>query len=148
MDFIKIRIVNALGKIDQDYGKTVNEMFNLISPKFSLHQNTWRPYIDIYEDSEEIIILADIAGVNTEDLRIEIDHRTVKLYGIREDKPLVRGARYRVAEIPCGYFERTVNLPVPIDTEQAEAFYKNGLLQLRMAKLPLTKAYKIQIRNI
>lgn len=148
MNLIKIRIADALGQMDQEFERTVNEMFNLINPKFSLYQNTWRPQIDIYENMEDIVLLVDIAGVKTENLHIEINHKTVKICGHRGDKPLGSGARYRLAEIPSGYFERIVNLPMSIDTNRVEAVYKDGLLQLTMGKLPLNTAYKIPVRNI
>lgn len=147
MDFIKIRIGDVLEKMDEDFGKTVDDMFNLINPKFNLHQNIWRPSVDIFEDAREIVVVVDIAGVKTENLHIELDHRTLKIHGIRREKPLAGGARYRLAEIPSGYFERTINLPVPIDTDNADATYKDGLLQLTMAKLPLNRAFKIHISN-
>ncbi|MBN1382156.1 MAG: Hsp20/alpha crystallin family protein [Deltaproteobacteria bacterium] len=148
MNLIKIRIADALDQIDQEFEKTVHEMFNLINPKFSLYQNAWRPQIDIYENTEIIFLLVDIAGVKNENLHIEINHKTVKIYGNRSEKPLGSEVRYRLAEIPSGYFERTVNLPASIDTNQIEAVYKDGLLQLTMAKLPLNRAYKVPVRNI
>jgi HSP20 family protein len=148
MNIIKIRIANVLETADREIERTIDEMFHLINPKFSLHQNTWRPQIDIYENTEEIIILVDIACVKTENLHVEIDQRTVKIYGIRGMNAHVSGARYRLAEIPTGYFERSVNLPASIDTQHVEATYKEGLLHLTLAKRPMNKAHKIPINNI
>jgi len=148
MNLIKIRIADALGTMDREIERTLDEMFHLANPKFSLNQNTWRPQIDIYENTEEIIILVDIAGVETDNLHIEIDQRTVKIYGIRGTNIQSSGARYRLAEIPTGYFERSVSLPASIDTQRVEATYKDGLLHLRMAKRPLNRAYKIPINNV
>jgi HSP20 family protein len=148
MDLIKIRITDALDAVDREFERTIDAMFHLINPKFNLQQNTWRPAIDIYEHTDSLIVLVEIAGVDSENLHVEIDQRAVKVYGIRGDQALRGDARYRLAEIACGYFERTINLPVPVDTNQAEASYKDGLLQLKMAKRPLNRAYKIPITHV
>jgi HSP20 family protein len=148
MNLIKIRISDALDTMDREIERTIDEMFNLVNPKFSLRQNMWRPQIDIYENAEEVIILADIAGVKTENLHVEVDQSTVKIYGHRGTNAQTSGARYRLAEIPTGYFERSVSLPASIDTQRVEATYRDGLLHLILTKRPLNRAYKIPINNV
>ena len=78
---------------------------------------------------------------------MEIGRKTVKISGRRRIRPLSENARYRLVEIPYGYFERAIVLPVPIDTESVDATYTDGLLQIRMAKLPLDKTRKIPVQN-
>jgi HSP20 family protein len=50
-------------------------------------------------------------------------------------------------EIPYGYFERSLVLPAPIDADQVDATYVDGLLQIRMAKLPLDEIRRIHVQN-
>ena len=71
----------------------------------------------------------------------------MKISGTREGGPREEDARYRLAEIPCGYFERTLSLPVLIDTETAAAVYRDGLLEIRLAKRPLDRIHKISIQG-
>jgi len=82
-----------------------------------------------------------------EDMQVEIGRKTVKMSGRRRIRPLSEDARYRLVEIPYGYFERSLVLPAPIDADQVDATYIDGLLQIRMAKLPLDKTRKIHVQN-
>ena len=78
---------------------------------------------------------------------MEIGRKTVKISGRRRIRPLSENARYRLVEIPYGYFERSIVLPAPIDAERVDATYVDGLLQIRMEKLPLDKSRKIPVQN-
>jgi HSP20 family protein len=102
--------------------------------------------VDIYESPDEIMIVTDIAGVKTEDLYVEVHRRVLRIYGKRVP-PAGGNTRYHLAEIPYGYFERNLSLPLPIDTESIKATYADGLLQIRMAKLPLNRVRKISIQE-
>ena len=134
MNYIRIRFGEDLPDIDAQFQKTVNEMFSLINPLFLHRQNVWHPQIDIYEQEDEIIVLAEMSGVRSEDIDVILGRTSIKIYGIRK-KPLPTDQmRYRLAEIHYGNFERTVSLPAPIDTEHVTATCTDGLLQIRLPK--------------
>ena len=116
-----------------------------VRPRFSFSRQQWRPQIDIYETRGEIVILAEIAGVPPEKIHLEIGPRRVKISGLREGGPREENGHYRLAEIARGPFERTLALPVPVDTETAEASCRDGLLEIRLAKRPLDRVQKINI---
>ena len=78
---------------------------------------------------------------------MEINTRAVKIYGYRTEIPRVENSTYRLAEIQYGKFERILFLPAPIDTDKVIATYLNGLLQLRLAKLPSDRTYRIPIAD-
>ncbi|MBA4398235.1 MAG: heat-shock protein Hsp20, partial [Syntrophus sp. (in: bacteria)] len=125
----------------------IDEMFNLINPRYNACHRIWRPQMDIYESPGEIILVVEIAGAKREDLHVEIGRKTVKISGRRRIRPLSEDARYRLVEIPYGYFERSLVLPAPVDAGQVDATYVDGLLQIRMAKLPIETTRKIHIQN-
>ena len=110
-------------------------MFRSLNPVFTLSERLWKPQMDIYETGEEIIILAETAGVKKEDLEIEISNRAVKISGKRTLAQRVDGAVYRLAEIQYGSFERLLFLPALIDTENVSASYLCGMLQIRLSKI-------------
>ena len=97
--------------------------------------------MDIYETREEIVVIAEIAGIQSEGIDLEISPRSIKISGKRsvmfinrEMFPEKESGRYCLAEIPSGHFERTVSLPAPIDTATAETSYSGGLLKMRFIK--------------
>ncbi|MDA8127030.1 MAG: Hsp20/alpha crystallin family protein [Deltaproteobacteria bacterium] len=147
MDYIKIRFVESTPGVESEFRSTVDELLRLANPRFTLARHRWRPQIDIYETTEEIIIRSEIAGVRREEIQLEIAPGTVTISGIREGGAREDDARYHLAEISCGYFERTLALPARIDTETAGATYRDGLLEIRLAKRPLDSIRRIQIHK-
>jgi HSP20 family protein len=140
MDYIKIRFGDDLDEFDCDLEKTVQGMFRSMSPGFRLTRRSWRPQMDIYETPEEIVILAEVAGVRREDLDVEINNRAIKLSGHRHPPgPRVDNATYRLAEIQYGRFERMLLLPAPVDPEKVTAVADNGFLTVRLPKKPLER---------
>jgi HSP20 family protein len=147
MDYIKITFVDKVESVESEFRRSVDEMLQAASPRFTLSRHRWRPQIDIYETAEEIIIQAEVAGVAPEAIRLEIAPRFVKVSGTREGGARDDDARYHLAEIPCGYFERTLSLPALIHTETAAASCRDGVLEIRLAKRPLDRVQRIIIQG-
>jgi HSP20 family protein len=147
MNCIKIRFINNPEDVESEFRRSVEEMVRAAQPRFTLSRQRWRPQIDIYETRKEIIILAEISGVPREEIHLEIGPRTVKITGTREGGPRGEDAHYRLAEIPCGRFERNIALPVPIDIETVRAVCRDGILEIRLAMRPLDRVYKINIQG-
>jgi len=145
MDYIKIRFTKDFDQLDSTFEKTVEDLFRTINPMFTIAEQKWKPQMDMYETPDEIIIMGEIAGVNKEDLELEISSKAVRVQGIRSQFPRIDNAKYRLAEIQYGKFERVLYLPSPIDTEVVSASYTNGFLQVRLAKLELDKTFKVPI---
>jgi len=145
MDYIKIRFTKDFDHLDSTFEKTVEDLFRTINPMFTIAEQKWKPQMDMYETPDEIIIMGEIAGVNKEDLELEISSKAVKIQGKRSQFPRIDNVKYRLAEIQYGKFERVLYLPSPIDPEVVSASYSNGFLQVRLAKLELDKTFKVPI---
>lgn len=147
MDYIKIRFGSDFEQLTSSIEKTFEEIFRPrpASPMFASAECTWTPPMDIYETPEEIIVRAEIAGVDKENLEVEINSKAVRFYGKRSQLTRVQNATYRLAEIQYGKFERILFLPVTIDTEAVTSSYTNGFLELRLTKLQREKTIKIPI---
>ncbi len=147
MEYIKIRFGKDLGHMHSRLQRTIDEMFRQVNPMLVLPQQTWRPQMDMYETPEEIIIVGGISGVDKEDLEVELDHKAVKITGVRREIAPVSGMRYHLAEITYGRFERILLLPVPINPEEVQASYTNGLLKITMAKRPREQVRQIPVEG-
>jgi HSP20 family protein len=149
MEYIKIRFVDYPEGGESELRKTLDEMLRGVSPRFTLSRHGWRPHVDIYETEEEVVVLAEIAGLQREEIDLEVGPRTVKIFGVRGGGPRGEDARYRLAEIPCGRFERNLALPSLIDTGTAVARYRDGLLEIRLGKrsTDLGRVHKINIQG-
>jgi len=146
MEYIKIRLLDDLGLMGSKFEKTVDEMFRSVSTGFTLADRTWKPPMDMNETPEEVIIVAEVPGVDKDDLEVEISSKAVRIKGNRYARHCSGNATYRLAELQYGSFERILFLPAPIDPEIVSAAYQNGLLEIRLAKQPPEKAHKIPIQ--
>ena len=136
MDYIKIRFGSDFDNIGSRIEKTIEGIFRArpVSPMFSSKEHTWMPQMDIYETSEQIIIRAEIAGVDKENLGVEISSKAIRIFGNRKEIPRIVNATYRLAEIQYGKFERVLYFPSPVDPEVVQSSYYSGFLEIRLAK--------------
>jgi HSP20 family protein len=114
---------------------------------FACKDCSWVPQMDIYETKEEVFIWAELAGVEKENLEVEINSKAVRIFGVRREAPKEPRGTYRLAEIRYGKFERVLYLPSPVDTEVVSSAFVNGLLSIRVAKLAVHKTHKIPIQD-
>lgn len=149
MDYIKIRFGSDFDPISSRIEKTIEDIFRPrpISPMFSSREHCWTPQMDIYDSPQQIIVRAELAGVDKEDLEIEINSKAVRIHGYRRELPRVPESSYRLAEIQYGRFERVVYLPAPVDTEVISSSYLNGFLELHLAKRPQDQTFSVPITD-
>jgi HSP20 family protein len=145
MEYIKIRFGDDWGRLGSGFERTLDSIFRSANPTFADCDQPWTPQMDVYETPEEFHIVAEIAGVDKDDMDVEINNKAVKISGRRPPLPRLAEASYRLAEIQYGDFERVIYLPTAIDPEVVSATYTNGFLQLRLAKALPAKPRRIPI---
>lgn len=102
--------------------------------------------IDVYQTPEEIVVESTIAGVDPENLDIDITPEAVTIRGKREKEKKVAEENYFYQECYWGKFSRSVILPQEINPEESTATLKNGVLTVRMPKLKIQKTKKVKVR--
>jgi HSP20 family protein len=145
MEYIKIRFGDDIDKIGSRFEETIEDMFRSMGPVFSLRERTWKPSMDVYETEDEIILLAEVAGVSKDFLDIEVNSKAIKISGNRNEIPKMESCKYRLAEIQYGIFERILILPAFIDPDRVDATFNDGLLKIRLIKKPFERTIKIPI---
>lgn len=104
------------------------------------------PYVDIYEEGDETIILADMPGVDEKSIDIDLDKNVLTITGTVE--PAQReGYRLAYAEYEVGDFQRSFTLSCPIDVNKTEAHITNGVLRLILPKAEEAKPRKISVKT-
>jgi HSP20 family molecular chaperone IbpA len=107
-------------------------------------RDTVAPRVDIYENTDEFLIVVDLPGVSHEKLRIDLDRGQLSLHAQREVS-LGRGEAI-VAEFGPRQYQRVFALPRGIDTERVAAELKNGVLTLRLPKSASLKPRRIEVK--
>lgn len=106
---------------------------------------TYRPNVDILEGQEELVVLADMPGVRSEDIDIDFKEGALTLHG-RVERRQADETTYLVEEYGIGDFHRTFQVSEQIDAGRISAAYKDGVLTLRLPKLERVKPRKIAVQ--
>ena len=146
MDYIKIRFGKDFDPLGSPFDQVVEGMFRP-GPMFSSCERSWTPQMDLIETADEIILMAEIAGVDKNNLEVEINQKAVRISGKRSESHSMENTTYRLAEIQYGQFERILFLPSPIDPEIVSSSYTNGFLKLTMAKMAKSETHQIPISS-
>jgi len=103
------------------------------------------PPVDVYETDSEVVVKAELPGVKKEDIDVTIKENTVHLKAERkEEKEEKTENVYRVERF-YGTIERIVPLPTEVKPEEAKAEYKDGVLEIRIPKVKVSKEAKVQV---
>ncbi len=105
----------------------------------------WNPNVDIYEDKENLVLEAELPGMNREDFELSIENNVITLKGDRKWENKTEGDNYHRIERSYGSFTRAFTLPQSVTADGAKADYSNGVLRVSLPKREETKARKIEI---
>ena len=100
------------------------------------------PLVDIYESDAEILLRADIPGVEKKDVTVKIDNGKLSLSGIR--KIAAKGSA-QWEDFGTVEYHRTFSVPQTIDPDKIIAELKNGVLNLRLPKSETAKPRQIEV---
>jgi HSP20 family protein len=108
---------------------------------------TWTPPVDIYETDDALVFQAELPRVSKDAISIEIHQNTLSLRGERKREAEVPDHRSHRTERAYGAFQRAFVLPTLVDQEHVQATYKDGILELRLAKSEAAKPRRIAIQS-
>lgn len=112
----------------------------------NLENSNFIPAIDVYEDKENVVIEASLAGIKPEDVNISVKDDVFSLEGSRHQTSEVEEKNYYRKEVRSGSFHRSVMLPASVQADLAEAHFENGLLKVILPKEEKSKSKNIQIK--
>lgn len=103
------------------------------------------PRVDIYETNDDIVMIADMPGVDEQSVDITLEKNVLTINGrVEPEQPDNFSLAY--AEYETGDFQRSFTLTSKIDWDQVEATVQDGVLHLRLPKAPEAKAKKITVK--
>lgn len=100
----------------------------------SLFGKTGGPAMDVIDRASEILVRADLPGLDQSDISVEIDGRTLTIWGERHEEREERDESYYYSERWAGTFKRSVDLPEGVDPKQARASFEAGVLEVCFPK--------------
>ena len=106
----------------------------------------WRPAVDIKEEANRFVILADIPGVKPEDIEVTMENGMITIKGERNETTEKEEKGYRRMERRQGSFYRRFSLPETADAEKIAATGNNGVLEIVLPKKEQLKPKRIEIK--
>jgi HSP20 family molecular chaperone IbpA len=103
------------------------------------------PAVDIIENETELLLTADLPGVNEKSIEVTLENNILTLQGNVEEN-YYPGYNLLHQEYDIGDFQRSFTLSDSVDKDKIEAAYKDGVLQLRLPKAETVKPRKIGIK--
>ena len=104
--------------------------------------------VDVYQTPNEIFIKTMVAGVKPDDLHIAITREMVTIKGSRDEDRTLADEDYFQRELYWGSFSRTILLPAEIETKEASAEEKHGLLTIKLPKIDKDKTAKLKVKSV
>ncbi len=105
----------------------------------------WTPSVDIFETENELVLKADVPGIELKDVDIQIENGTLSLRGERKFLNETKDGGFHRVERGYGNFARYFALPETVDPEKVKAEYKNGVLTVTLPKKEVAKPRQIKV---
>lgn len=107
-----------------------------------------QPPLDVTEDKDHYVLSAELPGVNRDDVTVEVHEGVVTIRGEKKfERREGEGESARLLERRYGSFSRSLALPADADADRVEASFKDGVLELKIAKTPEAKPRTVAIQG-
>ena len=145
MAIVRFEPFSGPSAAQNQFERFLREAFSPVSGEGEVSTRTWAPPVDIYENGDNLVLKAELPGVNPEEVEIRVEDNTLYLKGERKFEKEVKEQNYHRIERSYGTFTRTFSLPNSIDADKVGANYKDGVLTLTMPKKEEAKPKTIKI---
>lgn len=119
------------GLIPKRFSDIMDDFFN---DMVSTNRDSFIPSIDISETDDQFHISAELPGMKKEDININLENRRLTISGERKFEHKEDGETFHRVETRYGSFSRSFQLPDSVDEDSVQANYKDGLLNITVAK--------------
>jgi HSP20 family protein len=106
----------------------------------------WLPAVDVTETKSEIVVNAEIPGMDAKDIDISLNEGTLTIRGEKKQEREDKEEEYHLIERRYGTFTRSIPLPREVDSNTASASYRNGVLKVRLPKSGKAEKKEVKIK--
>ncbi len=140
-DFLK-----DIKRIQEEMDLIFDHFYKIRRSPLLTQAHIWHPPTDVFETQNEMVVLTEIAGIDSKKLTILFKEGVLTIKGERHTPKIENGIACRNKEIVSGKFERNIHVPYPVDKESVKTSYQDGILEVRLSRLgPAEKTTKIPI---
>jgi HSP20 family protein len=107
---------------------------------------SWIPHVDIHEEAERFVVVADLPGVDGKDIEITAEKGVLTVKGERRSEKKTSDEGFARVERASGSFLRRFTLPESADAEAIKATHNNGVLEISIPKRPQEQPRRITVQ--
>lgn len=119
----------------------VNDLFNGLASEYERIS----PPVDVVEDRDGYRFSIDLPGLKSDSLVVKVENGTLVIDAERDEPAWAKDARVHRAERHYGRIHRAFRLPADVGYDAIKAAYKDGVLEVTMAKRPEAKAARVEV---
>jgi HSP20 family protein len=144
MAIVRYEPWSVVNRLHQSLDQFFNDHFT--APEASTSRNVaWVPRVDIHEEKDRFVVLADVPGVEPKDIDITAENGVLTVRGERRSEKRETQNGYERVERVSGTFLRRFTLPEGANTESITAKQTNGVLEVTIPKAQATQPRRISI---
>ena len=132
-------------RMDQLFDQFSNRFFGGERPKSIWGGEDWNPAIESRADNGNLIVKADLPGVDPKEVSISVVGNQLTIEGERKHEEKKEEKDYFYRELSYGKFSRSIALPEGVDPDKVKATFKNGVLEITMPAPKQVTGKKIQV---
>jgi len=142
-----IRRSNTPSRIWPETTQLFDEFFNDFPfPTWdSSQRENWMPTVDILEKDGNLILRAEVPGMNQKDIDLKLEGNVLTMRGEKKSSEEEKHGNYHRVESSYGSFTRSFNLPETVDRDKIHADYKDGILTITIPQRPEVKPREIPV---
>jgi HSP20 family protein len=118
-------------RLSEEMDRAFNSSFGLWGGRGG-EMGLWSPAIEVREEKGNLVVSADLPGLNKDEVRVECTHEGLIIEGERKREHEETSGGMHRSERSYGRFHRLIPLPEGADVDKANAQFKDGVLQVRI----------------
>jgi HSP20 family protein len=134
--------------LDRFVGRVVRNDPGLYLAWPAIWDDRFRPSLDVYETSDDLVVKATIPGVKPDGITVTLKQGILVIQGEAEEALEEKEERYYLRERRSGGFHRAISLPEGLEVKKAEATFEDGVLTVTLPRTEEAKPQEIKVKAI
>lgn len=130
----------------RDLGRLEREMRDMMGEWPWGEERVWGPAVDMIDRKDEILLRADLPGLDEKDIEVTVQDGALTIRGERKEEKEEKKEDYYYCERSYGTFARTLTLPTGVEADKVRATFRQGVLEVHLPKAREAKGRKIEVK--
>jgi HSP20 family protein len=136
--------LREVGDFQSEFNRVFDEFFGRAG-NMPGGDRVWAPAVDMYETKDDLVVTAELPGVNEKEVQLSITGDLLSLRGERTLNQETKQESFHRGERWYGRFERHLSLPISVQADKVKATYRDGVLTITLPKAEEIKPKSIKI---